>query len=364
MSSNTLGHRLRPALQTGLTAAGSSQATAFPLTNNTLHEFTTVAASTGAVLPIGVIPSEVSIFNDGVSLLTIYPPTGGSIDSGSANASVSLAAGSGVTFWASTPSNWYYLTTPGTSEGGGTPGGSNGEIQFDNDGTFGGTTNFGYDTTNSCPIWTPQSDPATPAAGDLWFSTSSLAPMFYRAAGLGGPISQRIFKCGACSPVSNVSGNTFAMAGATEVVGSLTIPANTLVQGSVLRWVLAAQYSCTASSPEIVSSVLLNSVTIISSALPATLTVAATNQQVFNGAARIAILSAGSSATASGVDALNFVQPDTATVGTQLSTGGMSPVSSVGFDGTVAQFFDFQVGWSAANPDNSFQVLSFSLYLE
>jgi hypothetical protein len=146
MSNSTLGHRVRPSLQTGLTATGSSQATAFPLTNNTLHEFTTVSSSSGAILPIGVTPSEIAIFNDGASSLTIYPPTGGSIDSGTANASVSLAAGSGATFWASTPSNWYYLVSPPS---GGTPGGSSGQIQFDNGGAFGGFTASGDATINT-----------------------------------------------------------------------------------------------------------------------------------------------------------------------------------------------------------------------
>jgi hypothetical protein len=145
MSINTLGHRLRPSLQTGLTATGSSQATAFLLTNNTLHEFTTVASSTGAILPVGVTPSEVSIFNHGASSLSIYPPTGGSIDAGTANASVSLAAGSGASFWASTPTNWYHLV----SASGGTPGGSSGQIQFDNAGVLGGFTASGDATINT-----------------------------------------------------------------------------------------------------------------------------------------------------------------------------------------------------------------------
>ena len=142
---NTLNHRVNPSLLTGLTATGSSQATAFPLTNNTLHEFTTVSSSNGAILPVGKLPSEVSIFNDGASSLTIYPPPGGSIDAGAANASVSLAAGSGVTFWASTPSNWYHLV----SASGGTPGGSAGQIQFDNAGAFGGFTASGDATINT-----------------------------------------------------------------------------------------------------------------------------------------------------------------------------------------------------------------------
>jgi hypothetical protein len=103
--------------KTGMAAAGTNQATATILTNNTHHEFTTVGASTGALLPVGLLPSEISVYNDGSNTLAIYPPVGGSIDGGTTNASVSLAAGSGVTFWASTPSNWYYLSSPSSSSG-------------------------------------------------------------------------------------------------------------------------------------------------------------------------------------------------------------------------------------------------------
>jgi predicted RecA/RadA family phage recombinase len=143
---STQNHKVRPILLTGLIATGSSQATAFRLLNNTLHEFTTVASSTGAILPVGSLPSEVTIFNDGASALTIYPPTGGSIDSGTANASVSLVAGSGATFWASTPSNWYHLVS---GSGGGPPGGSSGQIQFNAAGSFGGFAASGDATVNT-----------------------------------------------------------------------------------------------------------------------------------------------------------------------------------------------------------------------
>jgi hypothetical protein len=267
-----------------------------------------------------------------------------------------FSAGDAVTFSGLIPEQ------PG---GGGTPGGSSGQIQFNSAGTaFGGTTNFGFDATNACPIWTPQSDPATPAAGDMWLSTTSLAPMFYRAAGLGGPVSQRIFKCGSCAPVVNVSGNTFAMASPTNPVGSLTIPANTLADGSLLRWVINAQYSCSGASPEIVALVLLNSAIVIQTSFPTTLAAAATNQQVHSTDGQIAILSTGSSATAAGAGELVFVQSAISQVGAVMVTGGESLVSSVEFDSTVPVFFDFQVGWNVADPSNSFQILSFSLFLE
>jgi hypothetical protein len=120
MSSNTLNHSARPALQTGLTATGSSQTTAYPLTNNTLHEFTITGASTGCVLPVGTTPSEIAVYNGGISVLSVYPPLGGTIDGNAANSSVSIASGNGATYWAATPTAWHSLQTAATGAGTGT----------------------------------------------------------------------------------------------------------------------------------------------------------------------------------------------------------------------------------------------------
>ena len=51
MSTNTVGHRISPSLHTGLTALGSTQSTAFHLTNNTWHEFTSVPIGSGRSCP-------------------------------------------------------------------------------------------------------------------------------------------------------------------------------------------------------------------------------------------------------------------------------------------------------------------------
>ena len=116
---NTVNHASAPFLVTGLTATGSSQSTAFQLANNALHEFTTVGASTGAILPIAELPSIVAIYNRGASTLTLYPAVGGAIDEGSTNATVSISAGTGVTYWAASPTLWYDLQTASGGGGGG-----------------------------------------------------------------------------------------------------------------------------------------------------------------------------------------------------------------------------------------------------
>lgn len=106
MSNQTTDHRGRTVLS-GLTALGSSQATAFQLLNNGDHEFTTVASSTGAILPPAKLPSGVNVFNAGASTLTVYPPVGGTLTGGSVNASASLAAGVGASYFASDLLTWY-----------------------------------------------------------------------------------------------------------------------------------------------------------------------------------------------------------------------------------------------------------------
>ena len=79
-------------LVTGLVAQGTTQATALPI-SSAFNVFATVAASTGAVLPINVPKnSEVVIKNGGANALAIYPNIGYAINGGTVNASVSLAA--------------------------------------------------------------------------------------------------------------------------------------------------------------------------------------------------------------------------------------------------------------------------------
>jgi hypothetical protein len=142
-------------LMTGLTSTGNSQATAFPLAPRTMHEFTTVANGTGCRLPAAsgrFLPTQVTIVNDGENALAVYPADGGTIDVGNANAPVSLAVGDAVTYWASSATNWYPLVSATTGGGGGgatSPGGTSGQIQFDNGGSFGGFTASGDATINT-----------------------------------------------------------------------------------------------------------------------------------------------------------------------------------------------------------------------
>ena len=123
MALDTRDQGQRPAvaqrLLTGLTAVGNSQGTAFLLADQCSHEFLTVASGTGAVLPAGTrLPTLIGVYNAGANALSVYPPSGGTINGGSANAAYSLAASSGISFWAAGPGTWY--TSSGAVSGEGT----------------------------------------------------------------------------------------------------------------------------------------------------------------------------------------------------------------------------------------------------
>lgn len=96
--------------QTGLTAQGNSQASAYPIQAR-YNQFSTTAASTGAILPVNVSKSE-SLFvrNDGASTLTVYPPVGYKINGGTTNAGVSVAAGAKAQFVSDGAGNfWQFI---------------------------------------------------------------------------------------------------------------------------------------------------------------------------------------------------------------------------------------------------------------
>lgn len=83
-------------LSNNLTAAGASQGTALALPSD-FNIVTTVAASTGVILPAAGpqcnIGDNFIVINHGANSLSVYPPTGGKIGTGSTNAALALAAG-------------------------------------------------------------------------------------------------------------------------------------------------------------------------------------------------------------------------------------------------------------------------------
>lgn len=62
-----------------LTAAGTSRADALQLAKQ-VNNLTTVAASTGVVLPVGVVGMRITIFNGGASAVQVYASASETID--------------------------------------------------------------------------------------------------------------------------------------------------------------------------------------------------------------------------------------------------------------------------------------------
>lgn len=110
MSTNTTNHRGRRVVS-GLTATGTNQATALPLLNGADHQFTTVGSSTGAMLPPARLADSIVVWNGGSNALSIYPPLGGVVNDGSANAAITLAPAAGISFFASDLLHWYANST-------------------------------------------------------------------------------------------------------------------------------------------------------------------------------------------------------------------------------------------------------------
>jgi len=84
---------------TGVTATGSTQGTAYALVSS-FTLFSTVAASTGAILPAASGAEDHLLYNGGAQTLTVYPATGQTINGGAANAGVSVPAGKSARFTA------------------------------------------------------------------------------------------------------------------------------------------------------------------------------------------------------------------------------------------------------------------------
>jgi hypothetical protein len=95
---------------TGLTAAGSTQATALAITSD-ISVFSTVGASTGAILPSTLGACDLVVFNGGANALAVYCPVGGTMN-GTSNGSVSVSTTAKVARFVSADGlAWYSMVT-------------------------------------------------------------------------------------------------------------------------------------------------------------------------------------------------------------------------------------------------------------
>lgn len=89
---------------TGLTAAGSTQATALAISADA-NVFGTVASGTGAVLAVPDA-ARVLVRNGGANALLVYAPVGGTMN-GTSNGSLSVATTKNAMFFSANGVDWY-----------------------------------------------------------------------------------------------------------------------------------------------------------------------------------------------------------------------------------------------------------------
>lgn len=101
-----------PTFSDNLTSTGNNQGTALALTS-TINAFTTVAASTGTILPTTYNSLPIAtgytlqIVNSGANALTVYPPVGESINDGAGNAPVTIYMNATAQFIFRGTGAWY-----------------------------------------------------------------------------------------------------------------------------------------------------------------------------------------------------------------------------------------------------------------
>lgn len=79
------------AVRTGVTSTVTTQASATKLNPNEFATLTTASGQTGYVLTASQVGDEYLLFNTTATTALIYPPSGGKINLGSADAAFSLA---------------------------------------------------------------------------------------------------------------------------------------------------------------------------------------------------------------------------------------------------------------------------------
>jgi hypothetical protein len=95
-------------ISTAQTATGSTQSTALAITRP-ITSITTAASGTGVILPVPQPGTRILIRNGGANTLSVYPNTGGQINSLSTNAAHSLSTSNLIEYVAFSTTQWYTI---------------------------------------------------------------------------------------------------------------------------------------------------------------------------------------------------------------------------------------------------------------
>ena len=252
--------------------------------------------------------------------------------------------------------------------------GSSGQIIFNSGGTnLTGASQLTVQAVGQLNS-TPVSDPASPVAGDLWYSSGNNTFGIVTkglVAKIGGIVWSGLSSGSAFSNSSSQVSLISGTYGPSSTAGSLTIPANSLKPGTVIRPRFFG--TMMQATPKLTMSIYLGSTLVWSVQTPA-LTSNATAQDwlCFSGfqCSDLLVQSIGSSGSVIGTGsafcsnaagASNNLSCGTATT-TQTSYQGY-PVS-VTVNTTLSLTLDFQVQFSSVSSSNSIQFLGGYLQID
>lgn len=284
---------------TGITAAGADQAGATALTTTSLSVVSTVAASTGVRLPTAVIGMRITVRNTGANTLNVYPATGAAIGTAGTNVAVNIVAGASATYAATSTTQWYTIAFPVVA-------GSLISVVYSGNGqvTISGTA------------------PTT-------------SPLLYSNTGV---LTQN-------NPGANVF-VTMIPSGS----GTLTVPADILVAGSKVCYVLTGFFSVTGSTSGSFR-LRMDGATIYTSIAGGNIGAATNGRLSSEGSWNI--FTSGTSGTMLGS---GYIQVSD----TSYTLGSTTPVA---YNTSSAHTFDIQFAYSGANAANTFTVTSFRLWI-
>ena len=247
--------------------------------------------------------------------------------------------------------------------------GSSGQIPHNNGTTLVGSANAIIDSNSLFNVGPAVSDPGTQVQGSLYPSSANGGLKYAIAPGMVQGIGGRIFRCGTCTAVANTASATSIFGSPANADGSLTIPANTLKVGDVLRWAGWGVWGCGSGTTTLTFGIYLNGVLVLQPyAAPVSFGGANTTQfWNFSVPCYLMISAVGASGSVGGFSAVALGYNNSGTYG---FSGENLAVNATlqGTPVTVATnsnaLFDIKLTWSAASASNTLQVLGFALSLE
>jgi hypothetical protein len=215
-------------------------------------------------------------------------------------------------------------------------------------------TNFGYDVTNTCPIWTPQADPGSPAQGDRWFSTAAGAFVTCRAVGFSTMDDGTFFRCTNCTALASFTSSASLLGSPTASWGSLTVPSGVLKAGQWIEMDFEVLYSSTGAI-NYTFTWLFGGTTILTTVVG----LSGTNSNfamICGGPIKIICRTVGASGSMNGGGWISLLAPNAA-VCKNTSVGDGTDTPSINYN--QANALDFKCASTVSSSSNNIQVLGF-----